>query len=265
MKVAIAVNTFDTNLNRFKLANQSYEHLDKMDRVDVYDIQKPGTVGKFKTIDTLARYSSDVVEGSTKDLPFVNDLFNIAADLDYDYFVVTNADVMISPRLIDHIINNNITAMACSRLDVHPASSINDDMKPVRWEIAGFDTFCFNTDWYKKNSNLFEDFILGKPYYDHHYATIMKIFGNNDSFGNKNPALCLHEHHGIAACLNKDVEYRFNENQFNQSKLVQTYKHVWDNYLQKLIQRQPYGRFLKEINSEDNVEYQHFKDIERDK
>lgn len=255
MKIALAVNTFNTELNRFKLANQSYEKLNSYDNVDVFDIQKSGIKGKFRTIDKIERYSNDVIEGSTKELPFVNDLFNITADLDYDYFIVTNADVMISPRLINHILERDITAMSCSRLDIQPTADIKDDMKPVRWEVAGHDTFCFKTDWYKKHSILFEDFLLGKPAYDQHYAALMKVFGNNDSFGNKNPAFCLHEHHGISAVTTKDIEQEYNLNQYENSELAQTYKHVWDDYLNEvLLKRTPWMSFLNEVNNEENIE-----------
>ena len=255
MKIALAVNTFNTELNRFKLANQSYEKLNSYDNVDVFDIQKSGIKGKFRTIDKIERYSNDVIEGSTKELPFVNDLFNITADLDYDYFIVTNADVMISPRLINHILERDITAMSCSRLDIQPTADIKDDMKPVRWEVAGHDTFCFKTDWYKKHSILFEDFLLGKPAYDQHYAALMKVFGNNDSFGNKNPAFCLHEHHGISAVTTKDIEQEYNLNQYENSELAQTYKHVWDDYLNEvLLKRTPWMSFLNEVNNEESIE-----------
>lgn len=255
MKIALAVNTFNTDLNRFKLANESYKKLNSYDSVDVFDIQKPGIEGKFKTIDKIERYSNDVIEGSTKELPFVNDLFNITADLDYDYFIVTNADVMISPRLINHILERDVTAMSCSRLDVQPTVNIKDGMKPVRWEVAGHDTFCFKTDWYKKHSVLFEDFLLGKPVYDQHYAALMKVFGNNDSFGNKNPAFCLHEHHGISAVTTRDVEQEYNLNQYENSELAQTYKHVWDDYLNEvLLKRTPWMSFLNEVNNEESIE-----------
>ena len=255
MKIALAVNTFDTDLNRYKVASESYKKLDSYSNVDVFDIQQPNVKGKFRTLDTLKRTSKDSIEGSTKTLPFVNDLFDIAADLDYDYFIVTNADVMISHRLIDHILEKDITAMSCSRLDIQPAANIKDDMKPVRWEVAGHDTFCFKTDWYKKHSILFEDFLLGKPAYDQHYAALMKVFGNNDSFGNKNPAFCLHEHHGISAVTTKDVEQEYNLNQYNNSELAQTYKHVWDDYLNEiLLKRTPWMSFLNEVANEANIE-----------
>lgn len=260
MKIALAVNTFDTDLNRFKLANQSYEMLSKQDNVDVFDIQLPSKKGKFKTVDSLKRVSSDVIPGSTKDLPFVNDLFGIAADLDYDYFIVTNADVMISPRLIDHIIDNDITALPCSRLDVEPVADISQGMKPVRWEIAGFDTFCFKTDWYKEHSGLFKDYLMGKPYYDHHYATLMKVFGNNDILGNKNPAFCLHEHHGTAAVTTQDVEQNFNKVQYNNSILAQKYRFIWDEFFEEhLLKRKPWGRFQREVEGETELELKHFE------
>lgn len=249
MKIALIVNTFKTSLNRFKIANKSYRLLDQCKGIDVFDIQKPGVKGKFKTLDRLKRTSKDVIEGSTKELPFVNDLFDIAADLDgYEYFIVTNADVLISRNLTKHIVEKNITAMPCSRLDIK-------SMQPYRWEVCGFDTFCFKTDWYRTYSNLFEDFLLGKPAYDEHYATIMKIFGNNDSIGNKNPALCLHEHHGIEAVTTEDVEQEFNLNQYKTSELAQKYKHIWQKYVHEIpLQRQPQGAFLHEIKDEEKKE-----------
>lgn len=260
MKIALGINTFPTDLNRFKLAEASYAFLDD-NHVDVFDIQQPGVQGKFNTIDTLKRTTKDVVPGSTKELPFVNDLFGIMAEQDYDYFIVTNADVMISPKLIGHIVEHDITAMPCSRLDVEPAKSINDPMKAVRWEIGGFDTFCFKTSWYRKHSWLFEDFIMGRPWYDHHYAGIMKIFGNNDVIGNKYPAFCLHEHHGFGACTPGNPEYNWNTDLFNKSQYVAKYRHVWDNFYKDVLNpgRRPYFYFLEEMQNEAEIETQYFK------
>ena len=267
MKIALIVNTFKTELNRFKLANQTYERLDKLDNVDVFDVQKPGIKGMFKTIDLIPRHACDVIEESTKELPFVNDIFNIAADLDYDYFIFTNADVMISPTLINHILDNDITAMPCSRLDIMPGvEKITEPLTPIRWEVAGLDTFCFKTDWYKKHSVLFEDFILGKPAFDQHYAVLMKLFGGNDIIGNKNPAFCCHEFHGISAVTTECVERTFNLDQFNKSKLATTYRHVWDEFLPKLLERtgtftlqgKLYNAFLNEIDNEAIIERDYF-------
>lgn len=261
MKIAIGINSFESNENRFKLANQSYEKLSSIDCVEIFDIQKKGVKGKFKTLDRLDRTSKDVIPNSDRELPFVNDLFNIMADLDSDYFVVTNADVMISPRLIRHILDADITALPCSRLDVMPIKDINDPMIPVRWEIGGFDTFCFKTSWYKKHHWLFEDFLMGKPWYDHHYAGLMKIFGNNNLIGNKNPAMCLHEHHGFGACSPGNPEYDFNTDQFNKSELCSKYRYVWDDYFRDFlkVKRQPYFYFLEEAENESEVELNFFK------
>lgn len=258
-KIALGVNTFHTNLNRFKLANASYEKLSQRADVDVFDIQQPGVVGKFKTIDKLNRTCRDVVQGSTKTLPFVNDLFNILCEEDYDYFIITNADVMISPRLIKHILEEDITALPCSRLDVQPVSNITDSMIPVRWEIGGFDTFCFKTEWYRNHSWLFEDFIQGRPWYDHHYASLMKVFGNNDIIANKNPAMCLHEHHGWDSCVEGNPEYEFNLKQFRNSPFKK-YGYVWDNYFADILKpgRQPWMRFTTEIPDESRVERDYF-------
>ena len=260
-KIAIGVNTFKTDVNRFKVANQSYERLSTLDDVDVYDIQKPGIKGTFNTIDKLQRTAKDVIKGYQKDLPFVNDLFNIMADIDCDYFIVTNADIMISNRLIKHIREQEITALPCQRLDVKPINHISESLIPLKWEIAGFDVFCFNTNWYRKHSWLFEDYIQGKPVYDHVYAGLMKVFGNNDIIVNKNPAMCVHEHHGNASHI-KDAAVEFNNEAREKSKLKQ-FNFVWDDYFAKVLLpgrgiQEPRYRFLHEIKNEAAVERDFF-------
>ena len=55
MKIALGINTFPTDLNRFKLAEASYWHLQKKGLADVFDIQHAGEQGKFEKIDTIKR------------------------------------------------------------------------------------------------------------------------------------------------------------------------------------------------------------------
>ena len=261
MKIALGINSFPSEQNRFKLAEQSYTHLDKLDNCTVYDIQRPGIKGSFKTIDKLQRTARDVIDGATKELPFVNDLFNIMAEVDSDYFIITNTDIMISPRLIKHILDNDITALPCSRLDVSEPNSLNDSMIPLKWELAGFDTFCFKTKWYREHSWLFEDFLLGRPWYDHSYASLMKIFGNNDILGNKNPAFCMHIYHGNDACIGNNPEFFYNEKQYNESQLIGKYKHSWDNFFKDILlpgRAYLHRTYLNEIKNESVIEKQFF-------
>lgn len=262
-KIAIGVNTFKTDINRFKVANQSYEKLSTMDNVHVYDIQKPGVVGvgNFDTIDKLQRTARDVIDGYDKDQPFVNDLFNIMADVDCDYFIVTNADIMISNRLIKYIREHEITALPCQRLDTMPVNCTTEPLIPVKWEIAGFDVFCFNVNWYRKYSWLFEDYIQGKPIYDHVYAGLMKIFGNNDVIANKNPAMCMHEYHGNASHAN-DVACKFNRHTNEKSKLNH-FNSIWDDYFANILlpgrgTLGPKYRFLYEMENETSIELEFF-------
>lgn len=265
MKIALGTNLFG-NYQRQELAKESYRRLaSKYPNVHIYDIQFKDEIDTYEisegfiTSFKLNRSSRDVIPGHEKKLPFVNDIFQVLADTDHDYFVFSNSDVMLSNRIIDFILEKEPTAFPGSRLDVRPIKNIDEPMIPVRWEIGGFDIFAMKTDWYRQHYWLFEDFLLGCCWWDHHFAGLLKIFGNNDPIANKNPAFGLHVHHGWGSGV-ENPGNKFNADNFNNSKFNQ-FRHVWDDYFAQIlkVRRTPDFLFLNEYENEAETEREFFQ------
>lgn len=145
------------------------------------------------------------------------------------------------------------------RLDI--ADNLNDfsELKqkatPVRWEIAGFDTFIFKKSWYCAYRHLFHDYLLGKPEFDHVYAGIMRCFGDNTPFGNQYPPFCFHIHHGMASAMEDTPERSFNVNSLKTNPLDSIVSRlVFFNLKHNLCRRTPWGAFLRYDDQERNRE-----------
>jgi hypothetical protein len=256
MKILLTTNTFKT-YKRQDIAVQSYKKLKELypDNVDLLNIQfKDEFQGYKDSYDmplkfALIRSSLDIVEGSTKKLPFVKDLFDVACENAEDYFIFTNSDVIINKNLIDYILEKQPECFACSRLDIvdnlNDFSELKQKAIPVRWEIAGFDTFIFKKSWYQTYSYLFHNYLLGKPEFDHVYAGIMKCFGDNTPLGNQYPPFCFHIHHGMASVMEDTPERDFNVNTLKTNPLDSVVSRlVFFNLKHNLCRRTPWGSFL---------------------
>ena len=256
MKILLTTNTFKT-YKRQDIAVQSYKKLKELfpDNVDLLNIQFKDEFQGYKDPYgvplkfALGRSSLNVVKGATKKLPFVKDLFDVACENAEDYFIFTNSDVIINRNLIDYILLKQPECFACSRLDIqdnlNDFSELKERATAVRWEIAGFDTFIFKKSWYETYRHLFNDYLLGKPEFDHVYAGIMKCFGDNTPFGNQYPPFCFHIHHGMASVMEDTPERNFNVNSLKTNPLDSIVSRlVFFNLKHNLCRRTPWGAFL---------------------
>lgn len=266
MKILLTTNTFGS-YKRQDIAIQSYKKLleEFPDILSFFDIQfrdEKETFNNVYGLDvtfSLKRSSLDIIDDAEKKLPLVNDLFCVAADLAEDYFIFTNSDVIINKNLIEYIIKNKPECFACSRLDIEDnftdLSELKEKIKPVRWEIAGFDTFIFRKEWFLKYKHLFNDYFLGKPEFDHVYAAIMKCFGDNTPFGNHYPPFCFHIHHGMNSVLIDSPESRFNRKTMNSNPLDKIMTCLMFFHLkQNLCRRTPWGAFIHPKEDEKALE-----------
>ena len=262
MKIVIGTNYFGT-YHRQTIAQQSLLKLKRIfgDILKLIDFQfKDETdthtpVDGFDTQFVLSRSSKDI-PGATKKLPFVDEILAHLTLIDCDYFVFTNSDVIISDRLIYEILQNKIEARPYSRLDIQNINNLEDPLVPVRWEIAGFDTFVFRRDWLKQHGMLFHSYLMGKPYYDLAYASKMLIHGGG-IIGNKNPAVCLHIHHGINAVTEECSEKEYNKDQYRLYD--QDTSNILSHYIRKhLFTRKPNGQFLLVPPNEEAEEAAYF-------
>ena len=273
MKIVIGCSTHGTG-DRQKIAIDSWKQLEKkFNDVSIVNVQfNDGTtlldqahnikIRGLNTIYTLTR-SSEQIKGSTRKLPYINDILNSLSQQDCDYFIFTNSDIIINPNLIRYIQNKQPSAFACSRMDINPIQSFDDVLNkkiiPQRTEIAGFDTFVFNTNWFKKHSHLFNDYLVGMPLWDQVYAMIMKLFGKNDEFGNKNPPFCFHIKHPIQWGDSNAVERIHNHSILEDNALDLHMWRLFDKYLtQELMRRTPAGVFISPLKDESIFEERYF-------
>lgn len=270
-RIVIGSNTFG-KYHRQDVAVDSWKHLQQKYDIDIYDIQFKDEVRSFdnvynlNVIPKLTRSSESILKKSSKKLPLVNDVISCLSEVDCEYFIFTNSDVIINSNLIEYINNSKPTAFGCSRLDIHNVNGFEDILRknvtPVRYEIAGFDTFIFKKDWYVNHYSLFRDYFLGKPVWDQVYTTLLKIYADNDPFGNQFPPYCFHIHHGISSVTTECPEQQFNIKNKDGSYIDSLMCKIFDNYLQSIaIHRQPYGAFLHVEQDEQKHESVFFEKL----
>jgi hypothetical protein len=269
MKIRIITNTFGEYL-RQTIAVDSWRILknkypDIIEIVDYQFVDEKETYDiKYKDLDTrfeLGYSSYDFLDNPSKKLPLVSAILARGAiDLtDEDYIIFTNSDVIIMPILIEELLEKKYKAKAYSRLDIEPINSINDviqqNIKPVRWEIAGFDTFVMNVGWYNQYEELFQGYFLGKHLWDVTYAGICKIFGDNQPLGNSYIPHTFHIHHGQDAVMKWSPEHDHNTKINKDNPLDSLLANIMFMHLKSnLIRRTPWGAVLVPKEDEKKVE-----------
>ena len=270
----IISNTFD-NYNRQTVAVDSWRYLKNLyPEIEIINLQfkdeeneyhnfYPDLTTKFSIVES----SKTLLPNAEKKLPCVRDLFNAGIEEDCEYFITTNADVIIMPSLIDYIKNNKPDAMACSRLDIEEIDSfqriLDRTVKPVRWEPAGYDTFVFKKEWAVKNKQYFQNpYFIGKPKYDVVWAGYMKIFGDNTPLGNGYPPFCFHIHHGNSSCYLESVEKDWNHGILKTEHLDCLMHNIMVLHLKmNLLKRTPWGSFLNISDNERKFEKDFFETL----
>jgi hypothetical protein len=272
MKIKIITNTFQ-QYHRQNVAVDSWIYLTKLyDNLEVINYQFVDEKHEYehvypslKTKFCLTKSSKSLIKDCNKKLPCVSEIFENSLSEDCEYFIITNSDVIIMPSLIKYIIDQEPQAMACSRLDIEDIKSydsiIQQQIIPVRWEIAGFDTFIFNKTWAEAHKEKFKtDYFLGKPKYDVVWAGNMKIYGDNTLLGNSYPPYCFHIHHGNESAIIDCIEKTYNENQVLVEKHDNLMYNIMSLYLRlHLIKRTPFGSFINLVDKEKEFEKNFFE------
>lgn len=265
MKISIGTNYFGQN-ERQDIARQTHSIIQKKHpNVKMYNLQFEDETeswnpdSSIENLHSFNRSSKDILPNYDKKLPFVKDAFDILAATDCDAFVYINSDIFLTDRLVKYISEaKDLQATTSQRLDIRPLTSLNETIFAERFEIAGFDTFIFNKEWYLKHSSLFEDFLLGKVYFDHAYALIIKVFGGNHKILNYLPNHTAHIYHGQQSHLDDDGN--FHNKKIYENSLFKNLFYIWDDYFRNLLlRRQPMGRFLNMLENEINVEREYFE------
>jgi len=174
--------------------------------------------------------------------------------------VYVNSDILITDNLVNYIKLNPLITTTCQRLDIEPVLSLSEPIIGRRFEIAGFDAFIFNKKWYLAHQFLFEDFLLGKVYFDHAFAFIIKLFGGEHLILNSFPPHIAHIMHGRESHA-EDEGNLYNKFVYENS-FAKNLFYIWDDFVHKfLIRRPPAGCFLNMLDNEKNIEGEYFSEM----
>lgn len=259
MKIGIITNTFG-QYTRQNVAVQSWEFLKKTyDDVKIYDFQFENEANQkeiyYPQLDTrfwLKTSSQDLLPNPTKKLPLVFEILMLGASLmsDADYLILVNSDVILMPRIIDHILKDQPKAFSSSRLDIEEISTLdpvlNKTIKPIRYECFGSDVFVFNVGWLRKHRASFEgDYLYGSWRWDNVYTAIIKLLGDaEEPLGMGFPPYAFHCHHGLESVMSEYPEKNWNSKILDKNLLHKLAFNIHSEYLKNVLNRQDYPIFL---------------------
>lgn len=259
MKISIGTNVFG-NIHRQTLGLQTQSKLKQMfpDIINLYALQrtKEEIIPDTHTRILLNRDSRDFVENGKKTSPCLKDILDKLAETDCDYLVYTNSDILFSDKFIKYILNGDYTGYACSRMEIYNIKKLEDKLIPLRYEIAGQDTFVIKKDWYIKKREYIKEYLIGSIWYDTALTCILKQHGQNDPIINDYPIQIAHIHHGWGSG-NPSPENKYNTKLYDSEDLQ--IRQPWDWYYHNILTKRPSGFNMFELYpNEKQIEKEHF-------
>jgi hypothetical protein len=260
MKIAIGINSFkeEKNLrNHEVMCVESLRRIkNKFTNVDLINITFENELINFNNFINLPvlKQNSDQVFNFKKKLPYVNELFDVLSNLDYDYFIFINNDIIVSDRFIKHIMNQTkYETFVASKLHFTKLDSLSDDASiPDAISVHGFDGFAIKSTWWKENRNKFEPFFLGKPYWDTYFFTMCYLHSKCKVL-NKPPCSIFHVTHNSDAMEDDELNI-FNQQSFSKDQNI---PRIWFRYVYDvLLKRQEFNNIKWYIPFEKEEEFE---------
>jgi hypothetical protein len=267
-KITIITNTFG-NYHRQNVAVDSWRYLKQLfpNHVDILDIQfedeKDSFVDHYPDIPKkfVLTNTQTIIEGATKKLPFFKELFSSGLDTGSN-FIWTNSDVILTEVLIRKITNLDPNSLICSRLDIENINSfdlvVKQNIKPIRWEIAGVDTIYLNHNFASKYKEYFTkyDFVIGKFLFDCYLGGLIKFLDPSPQpVENGYPVSCFHLSHGISSVTTDCPERSWNLKIAEDDPFIRLMINMWSfNVMQNFARRTPSGAFMEPRPEERHIE-----------
>jgi hypothetical protein len=267
--IAVITNTFG-KYHRQNVAMQSLLNLKQKfpDNVYLFNLQFKDEEETFDahyegidTVHVLECSSESYIKNSEKKLPVISEIICKGFIISKcDYVVFVNSDVILLPGLIEKILKEEPDCMAGPRLEIEEINSFQDvldeNVKPIRTEIAGYDYFVFENKWFSKYKKHFiSKFVIGKPFFDVVIAGLMVIFGEKCIISNSYPMFALHMFHGNAAVTSECPEKKHNEDIFRKNHLFRIADNIiYFNLQYNLCKRKPWGAFLQPQENEQQIQ-----------
>lgn len=247
-KIAIGINIYE-QLERHQHCIQALLKLKRKycTEIELYNItfaDEQNAHPEFTQLPLLTKSSRELIPQSKKRLPLAKECFDALSKQSCEYFLYLNNDILISDKLIKLILKQSYETYSFSRVDVQPLTSIDGNMVPIKMEIAGFDAWSCNSNWWNEHKHRFKNYVVGQWQWDVDFALTMYNYSNgticNDDF------YIAHEDH-LRAWNSTSPEAVYNDNLWKTT----SYQDVWGEYIySNLINRQPRGRFLYPLKDE---------------
>lgn len=273
MKISIVTNTFGEYV-RQNVAVQSWLHLKKLyDNVEIYDFQfydeknsKKIVYPQLTTHFWIDKSSQDILPNFTKKIPLVFELLMLGSSLmvDEDYVILTNSDVILMPKIIEHILKDKPKAFSSSRLDIEEIHSLdpvlNKSIKPIRYECYGSDVFVFNVGWLMTHCEAFRgDYLYGSWRWDNVYTALIKLLGDvEEPLGLHFPPYAFHCHHGLNSVMNEYPEKDWNSKVLDKNPLHKLAFNIHGEYLKNILNRSDFPTFLAPAPNELQREIEYY-------
>ena len=265
MKISIGINTFknesDLN-NREKMCVVALHKLVKLfpNNVEIVNLtfedETFANLKGFKNLHCLKQIPSNI---TNKKIPFVNEIFDNLTELNTDYFLFINNDIIVSNRYIKEILNNNeYDCFPASKLHFTKLDSLDDkDSVPESLSVHGFDGFAIKSSWWKQNKERFKPMLLSRAYWDTYFYAKCHLYGKSLTL-NKPPGVIFHLDHKSTS-MEGEPGNTYNEKNFieDSDNLPQR----WFSYVQNVLLKRPTYNNIKwyvPFNNEQELEKQYF-------
>jgi len=279
MKISVGINGFKEYSNLEKREKFCIESLLKFKNsnknVELYNIcfkEENIKYDNFTTLNKLTKKSDNLIreyynknnrendyysrqseiDNNTKHLPSVKEIFDVLASTDCDYFLFLNNDIILSNRLLKEL-EDDVESYVISRLNIQDIDSLNDIPKPNSYSVHGYDAFFIKKETWLRIRGNFDDYILGRFYWDTFFATIFNLFSNCKII-NKLPAVCFHIDHP-ASYNTECIEHFYTGNMFNTNLFV---SNIWFTYVYSIPMKRVKQQVEMPLPNEKELEKQYF-------
>jgi hypothetical protein len=265
MKIVIGINTFkDISAlnNREKMCLDALYKLKQIYRDDIELVNLTFTdenyeLPMFTNKHCLQQIPVNITD---KKIPFVNEIFDNLAEINADYFLFVNNDIIISNRYIKTILSNTeYDCFPASKLHFTKLDSIDDnDSVPESLSVHGFDGFAIKSNWWKQNRGKFKPMLLSRAYWDTYFYAKCHLYGKSLTL-NKPPAVIFHLDHKSTS-MEGESGNNYNEKTFIEDK--DQLPQRWFSYVQSVLLKRPTHNnilWYLPFDNEVEIEKQYFK------
>lgn len=285
MKISIGINGYKDYKQLKKREQLCIDSLcklkNKIPNINLYNIcftDENIVYDNFVTLNTLTQKSNNIIreyyskegreneyslykeqiENNTKELPIIKEIFDVLANTDCDYFIFLNNDIILSDRIFKEI-TTEYECYTVSRVNINEIKNLNEIPELLEYCVHGFDAFIIKKQTWFDIRNNFENFILGRFYWDTFTATLLNLFCKCKNL-NKLPPVCFHvEHPNVSA--QDTIENKFCEQLFKGKDII---NYMWFNYVYNvLFKRQSAGqcKWYHPLQDEEKIEKHYFNQI----